>query len=63
MNSKTFPFNYDRAVGMFSKDLWSADTSLAPAVRASVVGFANIPGLCNSLRYAINEEYGGFQMV
>ncbi len=63
MNGKSFPFTYDRAVGMFSKDLWSADTTQTPARRSQVVGFANLPGLCNSGRYAINEEYGGFQMV
>ncbi len=61
--SQTFPFTYDRAVGIFSKDLWSSDTTQTPAVRHAVVGFANIPGVCNSYRYAINEEYGGFQFV
>jgi hypothetical protein len=60
--SQTFPFTYDRAVGIFSKDLWSSSAQAA-ASRSAVVGFANIPGLCNGNRYAINEEYGGFQYV
>jgi hypothetical protein len=63
MESKTFPFTYDRAVGIFTKDLWSSSSAQPPALRRSVVGFANIPGLCNINRYAINEEYGGFQFV
>ena len=63
MNGKTFSFTYDRAVGIFSKDLWSADTTQSASQRSAVAGYAYLPGLCNSNRYAINEEYGGFQYV
>jgi hypothetical protein len=61
--SQTFPFTYDRAVGIFSKDLWSSSVAQTAASRSAVVGFAYIPGLCTNSRYAINEEYGGFQYV
>lgn len=61
MNSKNFPFAYDTAVGMFGKDLWGSGTS--PQERSSLVGVAYIKSVCGSSRYAIHEEFGGFQYV
>ena len=44
-------------------DLWSADSSLSPSSRASVVGFASVGMICTSNRYSIIEETGGFSSV
>ena len=61
MNSKTFPFAYDNAVGLFSKDLWGSGAS--PQDRSSLVGVAYIGSVCGTSRYVIHEEFGGFQYV
>ena len=63
MNSKTFPFTYDQATALFSKDMWSPDTTQTPDTKAGVVGFAYVSAICTSNRYSIIEEYGGFQEV
>jgi hypothetical protein len=63
MNSKKFPFSYDNAIGLFSKDLWAPGTSQTPADRSSLVGVAFISTVCGNSRYTIHEEFGGFQYV
>ena len=63
MNSKKFPFTYDQATALFSKDMWNPDTTLTPDTRAAVVGFAYVAAICSSYRYSIIEEYGGFPEV
>jgi len=43
--------------------LWSADTSGTPEARSGVIGFAYVGGICESTKYSINEEHGGFQSI
>ncbi|RNA12759.1 A disintegrin and metallo ase with thrombospondin motifs 3-like [Brachionus plicatilis] len=60
MNSKTFQFTYDHAVALFNKDLWSNDLTAAPANRKGVAGFATIGQVCQTNKYSISEDSGGF---
>ncbi|CAF0730548.1 unnamed protein product [Brachionus calyciflorus] len=57
MNKKVFPFSYDHAVALFNKDLWSSDQS---ASRSMTVGFASIGTICNSYKFSLCEDIGGF---
>ena len=63
MNSKQIPFTYDTAAGMFSKDMWTPDTTQTPAVRSGIAGIAYITGVCGTSRYMVQEEFGGFQSI
>lgn len=63
MNSKTLPFQYDHAIGIFSKDLWSNDNGQLPALRSKVMGFSLMGGICGIQRYSIVEDLGGFNSI
>ncbi|CAF0730538.1 unnamed protein product [Brachionus calyciflorus] len=59
MNSKTFPFQYDHAAGLFNKEIISNDLFAPINARAVTAGFC--PGLiCSNTRYSLNEDFGGF---
>ncbi|CAF0730331.1 unnamed protein product [Brachionus calyciflorus] len=59
MNSKTFPFEYDHAAGLFNKEIVSNDFSTPIEFRSGTAGYC--PGIvCTDQRYSINEDFGGF---
>lgn len=49
----------NHCVFVFSKDLWSTTGSTAE-IRSQALGFSYLAGVCNTTRYSISEEIGGF---
>ena len=47
---------------LFSKDLFSSDTTLANSARAAIAGFSWVGGVCGSLKYSVVEDYGGSKL-
>ena len=45
---------------IYSKDLWSENTDDTPKIRSGVAGYASIGNICNSNRYSLSEDQGGF---
>ena len=64
MRSKTFPFTYDQATALVSKDLWAPYFSnLTPKDRSRFIGIAYVSTICNDQPFAIIEQFGGFQFL
>ena len=40
--------------------MWSTDTSIGASLRSSIVGLAYTGQICQSSKYSISEERGGF---
>ncbi|RNA04998.1 A disintegrin and metallo ase with thrombospondin motifs 3-like [Brachionus plicatilis] len=60
----TIDFDYDHAVGVFNKDLFSGDRSLTNELRSGVVGYAWVGGACKtSLKTSVQEDIGGFYNI
>ncbi|RNA00332.1 A disintegrin and metallo ase with thrombospondin motifs 1, partial [Brachionus plicatilis] len=60
----TIDFDYDHAVGVFNKDLFSGDRSLTNELRSGVVGYAWVGGACRtSFKTSVQEDIGGFYNI